>query len=572
MLCKKKTNSFDLFAILIILILAGCYVARSFMGVCQSDEAFYIALADRLWKGDLLLIDEWHPSQLIGFVNYPLYALYRLIAGGTDGIFLYFRLVHVAISLVVSIAWYKTFSDRGRVGAFLSSILYLSYARSSIDGINYYKVSVTCLVLIIVLLVRVVEHRERKIEYFTYEVLIGICLAYEVVSMPFMVIGIIVAGIYLAASLKIDLRTIWTDILRVVVGITIVAIAFCQCAISWNIVSAIEGIGHLFSEPGHNRGFVGTIYDGLFTIFAYGKLIPIFLGLLSIIILTWNRRINKFDKNRMAYNLFAVSLALDDIYLVYRNCFIAEEGFECFDLIFCAIPILGWCIFAKERADVKLTVILGIVLALCYFIGSNTGLSAACNGAIVITMGLLLYIPGEIELREVKTGIKYLILFEMASIVVLTVFKHSTFIYRDSNLKELKTIIREGPYKGLYTSEKQAVEINEIMETVNALNDVNNSSEEKKGIIVSRKIPWIYMAVNSNCSSPTVWDVPMNDERIVEWNEQNSDRRPDTLILVSEDVGGTQFNYQEFIEMPYWNLIEDTNRGNNSVRVYNISY
>lgn len=60
-------------------------------GFTNIDESFYLTIPYRLCQGDRLLLNEWHLSQLSGWIlRFPMAAFLR-INGGTEGICLSFR-------------------------------------------------------------------------------------------------------------------------------------------------------------------------------------------------------------------------------------------------------------------------------------------------------------------------------------------------------------------------------------------------------------------------------------------------------------------------------------------------
>ena len=54
---------------LIIVIIALCIHAQ--FSFCQSDESNYLAMTYRLYQGDKLIIEEWHPTQFYTPVLLP---------------------------------------------------------------------------------------------------------------------------------------------------------------------------------------------------------------------------------------------------------------------------------------------------------------------------------------------------------------------------------------------------------------------------------------------------------------------------------------------------------------------
>ena len=46
---------------------------RAPYGWCFNDEPFIVTLAQRLYMGDRMILDEWHPAQVFGPVILPFY-------------------------------------------------------------------------------------------------------------------------------------------------------------------------------------------------------------------------------------------------------------------------------------------------------------------------------------------------------------------------------------------------------------------------------------------------------------------------------------------------------------------
>ena len=68
-----------------------------------SDEMSYIATALRCFNGDAMLVDDWAPTQLNGFLLMPLVGVYYRIVGSMEGVVLYFRVVYLLMKLLISI-------------------------------------------------------------------------------------------------------------------------------------------------------------------------------------------------------------------------------------------------------------------------------------------------------------------------------------------------------------------------------------------------------------------------------------------------------------------------------------
>ena len=77
-----QRNMQHLIFIGLFLLIEILLIRRSFYGFNTADEMYYIGTSERLYRGEKLLIDEWHPSQqLCSFLLYPVYGLMRTILG-----------------------------------------------------------------------------------------------------------------------------------------------------------------------------------------------------------------------------------------------------------------------------------------------------------------------------------------------------------------------------------------------------------------------------------------------------------------------------------------------------------
>lgn len=68
--------------------LGGCFllgllfIYRTFLGFNTADEMYFVGTTERLFQGDRLLIDEWHPSQqLSSFFIYPPLSYFKAAIG-----------------------------------------------------------------------------------------------------------------------------------------------------------------------------------------------------------------------------------------------------------------------------------------------------------------------------------------------------------------------------------------------------------------------------------------------------------------------------------------------------------
>ena len=110
---------------------------RAMYGFCWSDESFYLTFAQRLWNGQKLILDEWHPVQFYSALFHPILSLYHVLFGNR-GIYLFAREVYVALAFGTAMLLYRTLCRKcAPFTSFLCAGLFLwrralrkTYARS----------------------------------------------------------------------------------------------------------------------------------------------------------------------------------------------------------------------------------------------------------------------------------------------------------------------------------------------------------------------------------------------------------------------------------------------------------
>lgn len=133
--CFKKPNIFDMvfvFGLLSVLIL---YLYKIPLEIRGNDESFYISVAKRLTDGQIFFIDEWHGSQLAGFLMYPIMMLYRAV-WDFEGVILRFRYIYLFFQLLVTVVIYMRLREYKLFGV-LASIFFGLFTPYDITALCY---------------------------------------------------------------------------------------------------------------------------------------------------------------------------------------------------------------------------------------------------------------------------------------------------------------------------------------------------------------------------------------------------------------------------------------------------
>ena len=123
----EKRNSGHLYAAALTAA-AVVLAVRALYGFCWSDESFYLTFAQRLWNGQKLILDEWHPVQFYSVLFYPILSLYHALFGNR-GIYLFAREVYVAVAWGTALLLFYTLNAGILLGYILLKLISLPLMR-----------------------------------------------------------------------------------------------------------------------------------------------------------------------------------------------------------------------------------------------------------------------------------------------------------------------------------------------------------------------------------------------------------------------------------------------------------
>ncbi len=114
------------------------YFAR--YGIGTPDESFYFTIPQRLLAGDRLLTDEWQVSQFSSLLQLLPYALYTKLAGGTEGIILFFRYLFLGCEFILYWFFCRIFREKGLPAVAAAGIFMMNIPHTIIT-LNYYTMA-----------------------------------------------------------------------------------------------------------------------------------------------------------------------------------------------------------------------------------------------------------------------------------------------------------------------------------------------------------------------------------------------------------------------------------------------
>lgn len=506
---KSKIDISNQSILFIILLVASIIFAlwKCKYGFGGNDEAFYLTTAHRMTLGDIFINDEWHLSQLSGFLLLPLVALFRIITGSTEGIILTFRVLYIIAHAGVSILIYKKLKQYGYV-IVIASILYFIFTPYDIMALSYNTMAIELLVVTGILLAT--SNSNKKIPF----ILSGLAFAGAVLCSPYLAIVYIL--FILCVILNIVFKKVkftstifsedifspktfkWFSLGVGILAFIFIAFVFTRLSIS-DITANLPG---MFTDPEHPHIPFATKFTSYFRhiyeCHPYFKIAVASFGVMLLAMI--------FDKNiknhRSFYfitscliTLFSYFLFVPMLTSVYYNAIM-------FPMIFVGITSYILCKKKPRKLFISLF-ILGLLYGFCVSYGSNQYFYVISMAAVItniasfIFAGVLLKEINE-EHDKVAFGktLKYLSIAAISVVVIMLGFlqlkvKYTHCFWESTITTELKSQIKNGPAKGIYTT----VSNSSTYEKIYADLKYYDTQTPNDILILSRRT-WCYLNMN----------------------------------------------------------------------------
>ncbi|HCR99877.1 MAG TPA: hypothetical protein DIS68_03600, partial [Lachnospiraceae bacterium] len=301
-MAEKSDNSrYSLKEILpyaVLILLGVALFIRSAYGFCQSDESFYVSTAGRFASGDVIFADEWHPTQMSSLLTAPVYAMYRLVTGGTAGMIRFFRCVYLLLTMAEAAWIYTRLKGMGRryAGSALALFILL-YCHLNMATLSYYMICFQCF-----LMAALMCYRAEKSVYFGAG---GFFYALAVLSLPSLAVASTLVFVILALCC-IRKKEIRRPFLCFLAGICIPLVLFLiyVYASGLGIAGILANLVNILSDSEHDRDYYQSFKAFFHAIEdAYGRIYYLSLLLVAVSILSCFRE--KLRRSAEIYILIA---------------------------------------------------------------------------------------------------------------------------------------------------------------------------------------------------------------------------------------------------------------------------
>lgn len=539
---KNKTQNaiVNIICLLIIGIVLLFTIVRLFYGVELTDEAYAVAETYMVSKGALPFVNNW--SQMPGFTLLlaPFVKIYTTIAGGTDGIFLFFRSLSFFINLITAMVIAYLLKDyvKNRV---LSLLLVMIYVGAT--GWDYVmafrgdRLSIDLSAIGAWLLATFFsEHREKAIKPF----ISGLLLALSVLSYPTyaIVFAICVMVIVVLCFKKKKEYKILLWFLAGATIATVIVLGFL--AIKSSFSDIFQGIQYIFKDVTYfqlqndeEAKLISYIKDmmGQMLLFIILSVVCFFCYWI-ISIVYFKKRVPKINQDCYAIKHISVNrlllislisgVCLYELYQIWRfktgdHTYISLYTMTIETL---AVPLIWPFVRSKKQICSYLMVFIWIptfIWVVITGIGTYASMlgrhSLLKNAAFLLGVFVVFAVHdnfnafrGMNEVSEKKFYAIHVILTKMIPVFLMMIitwtnlFNSYTYVYRDESIGQLDTVVSEGPYRGMRTTATRAKGLIEID------NIIDEYISKEDYVLAMDNDPFIYLMSNGYICTPCTWD------------------------------------------------------------------
>ena len=312
---KEHIHIYDLIFIISALSVLCFLFWKCRYGFGNNDESFYLTIPWRLAQGDALFLEEWHLSQMSGFLLLPFVAIYRSINSFTDGMILSFRHLCIFVQALCCLWYYVRLRRVSPQGALAASILALIYIPFNITALSYNSMGIFLLGLSTVTIATIDASSSVRVNLvFSGFAFAGavLCCPYLIVVYAVAVLGLLAfAGVSALVNLHAAITARSKDILLGLfwfsAGAALLAVIFAVFVLSRaSIADIVKAFPEIMNDPEHkSTAFSAKMISygrSIYNSSSWSPTVIVFLGLLLGAVI--------LDKKRKAHRPVYIVLAI----------------------------------------------------------------------------------------------------------------------------------------------------------------------------------------------------------------------------------------------------------------------
>lgn len=544
---------------------------RARYGYCFLDEPFIISLAQRLFQGDALIVDEWHVAQTSGSLLLPFYAVFHLFSVSNEGIMLCFRYVYCLLWWLCCIVIYKSLAfEKNSTTAFLVFLYLILFSPLDYMTLSYTSFGVAACLLLCCFMCRT-PYTQQKLSlgrvclFSVLWIVLALCsplmALFYIAFFLFMIVGAWFEKKKSEFFYFRNLRAVCfasLPLIAVVCAMYLYFFVFSRAGFS----QLLQSLPYVLNDPQHEkRNVLKAILSTPGYVAMYA---PVFV-LVSFAVFAlamW--------KNCRKYRLGLFSLCAIlyiGAQLSYTKSVLPghEPAVPLLNQQMMLIGILGMPAFALlEKRPYKSFLVfqcMGWFYALMQNFSSNTRIMTIAMSLTVIGVSgigccVLLAKESWAEYKDRQLLRKSALLLVCLVLTVQIGSELCTRLYRtyyDGTFSTLTEEIRYGSAKGLMTTQENAELHNRLYENMDYL--LSSVATEGKSFMSTTEMPHIYLDANMDYGVFSSWNCHLGRDvlsaRIDDYLALNPDNTPDIVFSGSEndilpftDEGYTRLEYR----------------------------
>ncbi len=544
---RQRADKYKWQDYLFIALMAGGLIFafwKCVYGFGGNDEAFYLTVPQRFNMGDALIKDEWHLSQMSGFLLMPFVWLFTTITGSTQGIILAARVLYILFHTTVSVVIYSRIRKYGYVSVF-ASVLYFIFTPYDIMAMSYNTMGLDFVTLAGVIMGTASYKKKLPL------IISGVAFAAAVLCCPYLAVAYILYGICVLIHtfiknkdtkfiLKSELFTGKT-FLFFSIGIFALAAVFLIFALTRvSIKEIIDYLPYLMTDPEHPQIALGTrfgmYFNSIYNCHSHFK-IALFSYIAMMVIMIIDR---KRKYHRSLYLIVTTAIVIFCYVLLLPELTYATYNAIMFPLIFIGITSYILCENKPKPLFASLFV-LGIIYSFAICFSSNQYFYVI--SMVITSSNIASYVFLAQLLREMKTSqdnIEYAVWVKRGSFlfVAFMIFLQAAFqitvkaehcFWESGNTSNLTAQIQNGPAKGIYTNVNNCNTYEQIYSDLQYY-----KSKPKDKILFLTAKTWCYLAVDFPYGTLSAWisgENPSSVERLKTYYSVNPEEIPKYIYI-----------------------------------------
>ncbi|MCH5297707.1 MAG: acyltransferase family protein [Ruminococcus sp.] len=546
---QKETGSKQMWQDIFFIALMACGIVfamwKAFYGFGGNDEAFYLTIPDRLSMGDAFITEEWHLSQLSGFLLVPFVSIYKLIVGSTEGIMLAARFNYIIFHAVVAFVIYSRFRNKGILSV-VASFLFFIFTPYNIMALSYNTMGLDFVAITGVLMGT--NYKNKTLP----TVIAGLTFAAAVLCSPYLAAAYVLFGICVILHYILKKRNLKFVIseeifgvksfLKFTVGVVILAVIFLVFTLSRASISEfINVMPNLMTDPEHPQLSldyrISLYFKSIFNFHDKFKIavISYFVMLIAMII------DKKRKVHRSLYLVISAAISIFTLVLIVPNITSSSYNSVMFPMIF--IGITSYILCNKKPRSLFISLfVLGIIHSIALEMTSNQYfyvISMALASSNIASYIFLAQLLKEMKENEDNFDYKVLLKYSALAMVVLTICvqgflqlkSKAEHCFWDSSVELLTSEIPSGPAKGIMTT---ADNCNNYVEVYNDI--VSYKNYDNGNILFLSEKTWTYLAVdNLSYGTLSAWITEGNEvslRRLEEYYKINPEKVPNYIYIL----------------------------------------